>query len=187
MTRQQFRLLVIANQLLLFAGYVVRDLTDVYLPPELQQYFVTSGSVMDGMEAGVFFSEQNVYVLWVIIDIVGLVGAVGLCLGRRWGRTFYLTCYVATLFAGLLTPFYVSSSWPSFLFLLYGTTEGMILALAYFSHLRRMFERDEREEEEEEEEEENASGRSRRLGLNLPPAFNRATFKRPTHGFNLSP
>ena len=157
MSRQQFRLLVIANQLLLFAGYVVRDLTDVYLPPELQEYLFTGRSVMDGAEAGDFFSEQNVYALWVVIDIVGIAGAVGLCLGRRWGRTFYLACYVSTLFAGLLTPFHVSSRWPGFIFLLYGTTEGMILALAYFSHLRRMFRRDEREEEDGEAAEEEAA------------------------------
>src|SRR5688500_3794629 len=149
MTRQQFRLLVIANQLLLFAGYVVRDLTDVNLPPEIQEYLVTSASVMDGTGTGALFSEQNIYLLWVAIDITGLAGAVGLCLGRAWGRTLFLACYVASLFAGLLVPFYASTRWPGFVFMLYGTTEGMILALAYFSHLRRMFERDERGDEEE--------------------------------------
>jgi hypothetical protein len=148
MTKQQFRFLVIANQLLLFAAYVVRDLTDVHLPPELQEYLVTSESVMDGADTSLFFSEQNLLVLWVFIDVMGLAGAVGLCLGRRWGRTLYLACYVASLFAGLLTPFYASTHWPGFLFMLYGTTEGMILALAYFSHLRRMFRRDEPEDDE---------------------------------------
>ena len=153
MTRQQFRLLVIANQLLLLAGYVVRDLTDVNLPPELQEYLVTSASVMDGTDTGLFFSDQNMFALWVVIDITGFAGAVGLCLGRRWGRTLYLACYLASLFAGLLVPFYASTHWPGFLFMLYGTTEGMILALAYFSHLRRMFGRDKREDDDETTEE----------------------------------
>jgi hypothetical protein len=151
MTKQQFRFLVIANQLLLLAAYIVRDLTDVHLPPELQEHLVPSESVMDGTDTNLF-SEQNLFVLWVFIDIMGLAGAVGLCFGRRWGRTLYLGCYVSTLFAGLLTPFYFSANWPAFVFLLYGTTEGMILALAYFSHLRRMFRRDEPEDDEAAED-----------------------------------
>jgi hypothetical protein len=148
MTRQQFRLLVFANQLLLFAAYVVRDQTNADLPPELQEYLFTGASVMDAADASLFFSEQNLDALWVVIDVATLAGAVGLCLGRGWGRTLYLACYVASLFAGLLTPFHASTNWPAFLFVLYGTTEGMILALAYFSHLRRMFRRDEREDGE---------------------------------------
>lgn len=153
MTKQQFRLLVIANQLLLFAGYVVRDLTDVNLPPELQEYIFTSASVMDGTSPSLFFSEENFFLLWVAIDTTGLAGAVGLCLGRAWGRTLYLACFVASLFAGLLVPFYASTHWPGFLFMLYGMTEGMILALAYFSHLRRMFRRAGLEDEEAAEDE----------------------------------
>ncbi|HEU4596259.1 MAG TPA: hypothetical protein VFS10_14070 [Pyrinomonadaceae bacterium] len=149
MTRQQFRLLVIFNQLLVFAGYMIRDLTDAQLPLDLQPYVLGDQSVLDGATGDSFFSGEFPYLLWRVIDVLTLAAAVGLCLGRRWSRTLYLACYITSLFAGLLTPFYVSTHWAGFVFMLYGTTEGMILALAYFSHLRRMFERGEREDEED--------------------------------------
>lgn len=149
MSRRQFRLLVIFNQLLVFAGYAVRDITDAQLPPELLPYTFGDVSVFEGADGASFFSGQFTYLLWRAIDVLTLAAAVGLCLGRKWGRTLYLACYVTSLFAVLLTPFYVSAHWPGFVFMLYGTTEGMILALAYFSHLRRMFERDESEDAEE--------------------------------------
>jgi hypothetical protein len=152
LTRQQFRLLVILNQSLVFAGYAIRDVTDAQLPLDLQPYAFGDASVLDGASGDSFFDGEFPYLLWRVIDVLTLAAAVGLCLGRRWGRTLYLACYVVSLFSVLLTPFYVSTHWPGFVFMLYGTTEGMILALAYFSHLRRMFERAEREDVEDDEE-----------------------------------
>ncbi len=155
MTKQQFRLLVVFNQLLLFGGYVVGDLSDAHLPPELQTQFVTGASVMDGSGGWPQTSEQYWYWLYLAVNLATLAAAAGLCLGRRWGRTLFLACYVIALGLALLTPVHAgaATNWANLTYSLYGTTEGMILALAYFSHLRRMFRRDEREDDETTEDE----------------------------------
>ena len=138
MTRQQFRLLVIANQLLMFAGYIVRDMTDGFLPPELQSYAFASLSVLDDGFASA--ADEVLFWFWRAADLASVAAAIGLCLARRWGRTLYLICFcVSVLGTFLLYHITVSTNWPGLLFSLYGTTEGMILGLAYFSHLKRMF------------------------------------------------
>lgn len=151
MTRQQFRLLVVINQLLLFGGFIVADLTDPLLPPELQSYPSQGSSVF-----GEDLSETWLDASWYVINFATLVGAVGLCLGRNWGRTLYLASFVLSVLTGLFWPFTVSTNWSGLVFALYGTTEGMILALVYFSHLKRMFEgaREEDEEDEGEDDDE---------------------------------
>lgn len=140
MTPQQFRLLVVVNQIFLFGGYVISEVTAPTLPPELQSYFTTMDSSV--MESGLSGSSAQVlYMLWIALDIANLIAAVGLCLGRRWGRTLFLACFIISVLGGLLSPPSLSSNWASMIFGLFTTTEGMIIALAYFSHLRRMFNR----------------------------------------------
>ena len=151
MTPQQFRLLVVCNQLLMFAGYVAQDMSDGSLPPELEVYAFSSLTVLErayGEAAG-----DLLYLFWRALDVLTVVAAVGLCIPQKWGRTLFLACFVTEVLTGFLVPpYFVSSMWPGFVFALYGTTEGMILALAYFSHLKRMFE-DAREAPDEDEDE----------------------------------
>ena len=140
MTRQQFRLLVVVNQILLFAYYPVGDLTDSLLPPELAGQFGMDASVMEGHGGG-SFSDDPLYLLSLGLSLLTLVAAVGLFFAKRWGRTLYLFALAAGLVLTASTPFYVNTGWTVAFGALYGTTEGMILGLVYFSHLRRMFER----------------------------------------------
>lgn len=72
---------------------------------------------------------------------MGLAASVGLCLGHRWGRTLFLVTFVTALLTTPFTEFYLSTGWTAFVAYLAGMTEGMIIALAYFSPVRRMFEK----------------------------------------------
>ncbi|MBC7930354.1 MAG: hypothetical protein H7Z38_07265 [Rubrivivax sp.] len=141
MTRQQFRMLVVLNQSLLFGGYVVQGMTDASLPPELQDAFGVRGSDFNSLADSYSLGDQLLYSLSYARDILMLLGAIGLCLGRRWGRMLYTISFIVAIISTPLWPFYVGTNWSVLLFALYDTTEGMILALVYFSHLRRMFER----------------------------------------------
>ena len=141
MSRHTFRALVVLNQLFLFGGYFIREATDPLLPPELNISF--EASVLQTAEGALFSAEQFPYYASQAVNLLTLIAAVGLCLGRRWGRSLYLACFVLALALTPLTPLYVDTSWTVMAGSLYGTTEGMILALAYFSSLRRTFDRTE--------------------------------------------
>ncbi|HEX5706818.1 MAG TPA: hypothetical protein VFX96_05965 [Pyrinomonadaceae bacterium] len=143
MSRHQFRLLVVVNLLLLFGNHFVHDATLGLLPPELQDYAGGGPSLLEA---------QWPYYFMLGLDFLTVAAAVGLCLGRRWGRTLYLACFVVSISATLMSPFHFSTAWSSLVGALFGTTEGMILALAYFSHLRRMFERRGRPDDAQDDE-----------------------------------
>ncbi|HYN85327.1 MAG TPA: hypothetical protein VER32_08750 [Pyrinomonadaceae bacterium] len=161
MSRHQFRLLVVANQLLMLGGYFVRDASDAMLPPELLDYVGGGPSVVEGRTL-----VEWPYYFWLVLNLATLAAAVGLCLGRRWARTLYLACFVVSVPLPLLTPVYLDTAWTVLVGALYGATEGMILALAYFSHLRRMFDRRGRFDEgpDDESEEDDGDGADARRG-----------------------
>lgn len=137
MSRQQFRLLVVLNQILLFAGLPLQSMADPQLPPELAAEFDIEPSIMGG--APLF--DDYVYLFSRALHFLTLAAAVGLFYAKPWGRMLYLACFVASLFVAALTPFYLDVGWVISFGTLYGATEGMILGLVYFSHLKRMFER----------------------------------------------
>ena len=140
MSRHQFRFLVVANQLLSFGWWWVRDLSADAIPAELISYFEMDESVM-GVPAGDgMFAGDLLYNISIILTFLCVVAAVGLCLAHRWGRNLFFFCFVVELSLSPLTPFYISTGWRSLVGYLYTITQGMILALMYFSHLRRMFE-----------------------------------------------
>jgi len=137
MTRSQFRFLVVANQLLILASLVIPEITDHWLmPPDLQAYLDMDASVLNvaTTSSGVPF--------WVarIIIAMGVIAAIGLCFGKPWGRTLYLLTFIVGLITTFLWEFYVGTGLSTFLSYLVTITEGMILGLAYFSHIRRIFE-----------------------------------------------
>ena len=134
MTRSQFRLLVVLNQLLIIATIPVQEISDQALLPQLR----TGSSVFD--QQGLPPLSDIPYWVGTAVIVIGFVAAIGLFFGKRWGRTLYLLVAVAALMSSFLTEVYVNTSWTGFMSYLVGATEGMILGLAYFSHIKRMFE-----------------------------------------------
>jgi hypothetical protein len=118
---------------------LVQELSDRSLPPELRAYFGIDASVLNADVPNVPFSDIP-YWVGIAIILSGVIASIGLCFGKRWGRTLYLLTFVAAVVSTLLTEFYVSTRWTALIAYLVSTTEGMILGLAYFSHVRRMFE-----------------------------------------------
>lgn len=149
MSRQQFRLLVVVSQILLFAMYPLGHIADSMLAPELAGQLGLDSSVMEGEGGPEPFFGDPLYLLSVAVNFATLAAAVGLFYGKRWGRTLYLACFAASILVTAFTPVYVNPGVTVAVGALYGTLEGMILGLAYFSHLRRMFERRGGEGEEE--------------------------------------
>lgn len=139
MTRSQFRLLVVINQLLILVSVAVQEVTDKSFPPELKSYLGIDESVLSTQGTG--FTGLH-WVAWVII-LAGVIASVGLCFGKRWGRELYLLTCLTALCTTLTTPVHIYSAWTGFVSYLVGTTEGMILGLAYFSHVKRMFQHSE--------------------------------------------
>jgi hypothetical protein len=139
MTRSQFRFLVVANQLLLLATIVVQQITDRWLPPELRAYFGIDESVLNVQITSITPFSDVPYWVGIVLIVTGVIGSIGMCFGKRWGRTLYLLTFIASLGSTLLTPFYLNTGTTVFVSYLVGTTEGMILGLAYFSHIRRLF------------------------------------------------
>jgi hypothetical protein len=135
MSRSQFRFLVVINQLLFLMGYFIQPMTDETLPPELRS-FGSGQSVFETQASGFDFFDW-----WgPLLLVAGVIGAIGLCFGKRWGRTLFLLTAAAAAVGTLFGGFYVDTGWTVFVGSIAGITEGMILGIAYFSHVRRMFE-----------------------------------------------
>jgi hypothetical protein len=139
MTPQQFRFLLVVNQLLMVGLHVVAGMTEELLPPELRA--ADTASVFDTAPPLVPVREQASNLYTAAVDFLTFVAAVGLFAGRRWGRALYLLCVAAMAASPFALPFYVSTWWDGLVGYLYAVTQGAILGLAYFSHLRRLFER----------------------------------------------
>jgi hypothetical protein len=143
MSRHQFRLLVVLNQFLIVAAIVVQEITDGSLPPELRSYLGIDESVLDTQIVSVTPLSDVPYWLGIVVILMGLAASIGLCLGKRWGRSLFVVTFVVALVTTLFTDFYLNTGWTAFVSYLAGSTEGMIIALAYFSPVRRMFKRSE--------------------------------------------
>lgn len=150
MSRQQFRLLVVLSQFLFYGTMLTQSLTDGALPPELLDFVTAEPSLLDGGAGGDAPNAWLADVLLAVTSVASLIAAVGLCLGRAWGRRLFLVCFLLSFAPVALTPVYVDTSWTVLLASLYGASEGMILALVYFSHLRRMFDGDEDDDPDED-------------------------------------
>jgi hypothetical protein len=142
MSRHQFRLLVVAHQLLVFGGLVVYEMTAGGLPPELAQYADVGRSVVEDEGGSGWLGNVDDWLYYGLLA-AALVASLGLCLFKRWGRTLFLLCTVIWVITSPLSEFYVNMGWSTLLGYPATLLEGMIIALAYFSHLRRMFTREE--------------------------------------------
>jgi hypothetical protein len=147
MSRHQFRILIVLNQFLAFGTYFVTDLTDNYLPPELQSYLGISESVLGGSGTKVenfSYSAALPYWIGVFLLFLGIFAALGLWFGRKWGRFLFLAIFTTTFLLIPFTEVYISNRWSVLIANLWTLTDSIILTLAYFSHLRRMFEKTDR-------------------------------------------
>ena len=140
MSRSQFRLLIVINQLLFFGSVAVQEVTDKSLPPELKSYLGIDSSVLNPLVVDAGLLTDVPYILGNLLLLTGLIASVGMCFGKKWGRSLYLVTFVAALAMTFMTDVNISTAWTSFVLYLATFTEGMILGLAYFSHVRRMFE-----------------------------------------------
>ncbi|HEX5704225.1 MAG TPA: hypothetical protein VFX97_13565 [Pyrinomonadaceae bacterium] len=127
-----FKLLVVGNQIILLA-YTLLD--------EMTTNALTAGESVFAIQNSNWppLSDVPYWLGWILL-LTGLMGAVGLCLEQRWGRTLFLATFAAAVISTPLTELYVSSGWASLFGYLSGATEGMIIALAYFSPVKRMLE-----------------------------------------------
>ncbi|HKO43477.1 MAG TPA: hypothetical protein VJU84_09310 [Pyrinomonadaceae bacterium] len=137
MTRRRFQILVVAWQLLVL-GYLAADYaTELSLPVELSGDPSTYGSVLDPDRYTMMEIAFDA-AFWTQI-FIGLLAAIGLVLFKAWGRTALI---VFLLFGLLITPasgFYMTTGWGTMVGYLCSLFEGGIVALAYFSPIRKMF------------------------------------------------
>ena len=136
MTRQQFRLLVVLYQFVAFGLLVVSELPEQFLPPDIRN---DSGqSVLD--VPGNSFLDDIPRLIYYAATFLNVVASIGLCFGKKWGRSLFVGGVLAILLSSWLTDgYYLGGGWSGALSYVTNLLEGMIIALIYFSHLRRMF------------------------------------------------
>lgn len=141
MTRNQFRILVVLNQLLLFAAVVAQERFDRSFQTEVTSDPGTDVSVMnpETITAVSFSYIQDWFGTALLVS--GITASIGLFFGQRWGRTLFLLTCVATLFFPLNMGIYISDFWTGFFSYLASLTDGAVLGLAYFSHVKRIFDK----------------------------------------------
>ena len=116
---------------------VVQSLTEGWLPPEIRNILGMESSVLD--DAAGVAQGQFLPVLWWSVTVISVLASAGLILFRRWGRTLFVLVSVVSL---VLTPFealYVDVGLTVLVGSLACLIEGMIIALMFFSPLRKMF------------------------------------------------
>jgi len=95
-------------------------------------------SVLDDVQ-DVASPSQMMYTLRWALTLIGLLASVGVLLFRLWGRTLFV---FVSIFSLVMIPFdalYVDVGWTVLVGAAAGIIEGMIIALMYFSPLRRVF------------------------------------------------
>ena len=132
MSRHAFKLLVVGNQILLLAYTLLDEMTKNAFSED-ESVFVTESSNWPPL------SDVPYWLGWILL-VTGLIAAVGLCLEKRWGRTLFAAMIVGVVISTPMTEFYVSWGWASLFAYLSSVTDGMIIALAYFSPVKRIFE-----------------------------------------------
>lgn len=137
MLRRYFQIIVIMSQVLALLITVVQYITESSLPPELLWYLHAYASILIPDRYSVLELLTNIPFL--IQTSLGLLAAVGLILFKTWGKSVFLIYLAAELVITLLSGPYVSTGWTVFFGYLCSLTEGVILALMYFSPIRKMF------------------------------------------------
>jgi len=135
--RRNFQTIVAFSQILAIGIIVVQYVTESSLPPELLGYLNNYETILIPDKQS--FLELLTNIPFLIQTLLGIVAAVGLILFRTWGRPVFLVYIVAELVVSLLTGPHVNTGWTVFVGYIYSIAEGAILALIYFSPIRKMF------------------------------------------------
>jgi hypothetical protein len=135
--RRNFQILVVASQVLTIGITVVHYMTHSWLPPELLGYLSDYETVLipDKYAAIELVSD----IPFLVQTLLGILAAVGLILFKSWGRPVFLVYIAASLVVTVLAGHYIGTGWTSLVGYLASLTEGVILALIYFSPIRKMF------------------------------------------------
>lgn len=149
MTRHKFRFLVLFNQLCSFGWYLAEEAAQGAIPEELRAVFGLDQSVLATPADYDTAYGDLPYTVFVGVTLLGAVGAAGMCLGRNWGRRLFVFCLAIEVALTPLTPYSIATGWGGFVSYLHSISAGMVLALVYFSPVRRMFPRESEEEEED--------------------------------------
>jgi hypothetical protein len=135
--RRNFQILVAVSQILTIGIVVVQYLTESSLPPELLGYLGDYETILIPDRLSIIELLTNIPFL--IQTLLGILAATGLILFRTWGRPVYLVYIAAGLVITVLAGPYITTGWTAFIGYISSLTEGLILALLYFSPIRKMF------------------------------------------------
>ena len=138
MSRHQFRLLVVLHQLFVFASLIVYEMSVDTLPPELSSYLGVGGSVVEEPGGGNLSSGFTDWLYYALL-FLSVVASLGLFLFQRWGRVLFMFCTILFVLTTPVYESYVSTGWSATLAYVATLFEGMIIALIFFSSLRRLF------------------------------------------------
>ena len=76
---------------------------------------------------------------FLIQTLLGILAASGLILFRTWGRPVFLVYIAAGLVITVLAGPYITTGWTALIRYISSISEGLFLALMYFSPVRKMF------------------------------------------------
>ena len=137
MLRRNFQILVAASQILTIGTLLVQYVTESSLPPELLGYLSDYETILIPDRLSII--ELSTNIPFLVQTLLGILAAIGLILFRTWGRPVYLVYIAAELSITVLAGPYISTGWTAFAGYVSSITEGLILALMYFSPVRKMF------------------------------------------------
>src|SRR5687767_789683 len=136
--KRSFQTLVVYHQLLIFSSAVVQSVTDSWLTPEMRAFLGVETSALDDAQ-GVASSGQTMYILRWAVTMIGLFASAGVLWFRLWGRTLFVFVSIVSLLMIPFSELYVDAGWTVLAGATAGIIEGMLIALMYFSPLRRVF------------------------------------------------
>ena len=136
MLRRNFQILVAASQILTLGTVVVQYVTESSLPPELLGYLSDYETILIPDRLSII--ELSTNIPFLVQTFLGILAAIGLILFRTWGRPVYLVYIAAELIITVLAGPYISTGWTVFVGYVSSIREGVILALMYFSPVRKM-------------------------------------------------
>ena len=116
---------------------MVQYLTESSLPPEILGYLADYETIL--IPDRLSFIELLTNIPFLVQTLLGILAAIGLILFRTWGRPVYLVYIAAALVITVLAGPYITTGWTAFIGYISSLTEGLILALMYFSPIRKMF------------------------------------------------
>jgi hypothetical protein len=134
--KRTFRTLIGLNWATAIGLVIVSLTTKKFLPSELTPYLESR------RHAAISNFNMALALVEVILLLVCVIDAVGLFLFRKWARTLLVPLYVMGILLYPTNPVYLETGWTKMTVTVCNILGGMILALAYFSPVSTLFDRD---------------------------------------------